>query len=64
MKSTLRTTSALTSIALAALAAPALAQSPAADETAESGIAEIIVTAQKVSQNAQDVPIRVDAHSG
>ncbi|MBA3863245.1 MAG: TonB-dependent receptor, partial [Erythrobacter sp.] len=39
-------------------AAPALAQDEAEDT---GGIAEILVTAQKVSENVQDVPIAITA---
>jgi iron complex outermembrane recepter protein len=64
MKSMLRATSAMPLAALAwvALATPALAQDAAPEEEADS--AEIIVTAQKRSENVQDVPIAVAVLSG
>ncbi len=51
--------------ALALLAAPAFAQTKTAAATtaADEGIEEIIVTAQRVSQSLQDVPIAVSAFS-
>ena len=55
----LRHTSALAAISLALAAAPAFAQS-AEDE----GLEEIIVTAQRVSENQKDVPISVATLNG
>jgi iron complex outermembrane recepter protein len=49
------------------LAAPAQAQSAAdteADNTATSGVADIVVTAQKRSERMQSVPVAVSAFSG
>ena len=49
------------------LAAPAQAQSAAdteADSTATSGVADIVVTAQKRSERMQSVPVAVSAFSG
>ena len=54
-------------IAAALCAAPALAQtSPEADDAgaAEAGVPEIVVTAQRVSENLQDVPLAITAISG
>ncbi|HMO76072.1 MAG TPA: TonB-dependent receptor [Sphingopyxis sp.] len=57
----------LAAVSLAAVAlssAPAFAQT-AADETTESrGLEEIVVTARKVSENLQDVPVAVTVLSG
>jgi iron complex outermembrane receptor protein len=63
MKSTLRATSALPLAALVmmAFAAPAMAQD-AEEENVDTG--EIIVTAQKRSENVQDVPVAVSVLSG
>jgi iron complex outermembrane recepter protein len=47
---------------LAMTASPALAQEAAADDN--GGIADIVVTAQKKSENLQDVPISVAAITG
>ncbi|MFP5454036.1 TonB-dependent receptor [Rhizorhabdus sp.] len=62
MKSLLRASSAM---ALAAIsigyAAPAFAQTPA---EAEESVAEIVVTAQKRSENLQSVPVAVSVLSG
>jgi iron complex outermembrane receptor protein len=44
--------------------APALAQEAPAAEDDGSGLKEIIVTARKVSENLQDVPVAVTAFSG
>ena len=59
---------AASTIALAAVlcAAPALAQAPAqaASESDEAGVPEIIVTAQRVSEKLQDVPLAITAISG
>ena len=62
MKSMLRASSALAGAALASLlaASPAMAQ----DAGDGAGIEEIIVTAQKVSENVQDVPISITAVTG
>jgi len=49
------------------LASPVYAQSAAgaeADETATSGVADIVVTAQKRSERMQSVPVAVSAFSG
>ncbi len=64
MKSTLRASSALplAALAWAVIATPALAQAAAPED--DSGSAEIIVTAQKRSENVQDVPIAVSVVSG
>jgi iron complex outermembrane receptor protein len=63
MKSMLRASSALplAALALAAIAAPAQAQE-AAEEDNNPG--EIVVTAQKRSENVQDVPVAVTVLSG
>ena len=63
MKSTLQTSSALalTGIALALAGGPAMAQSAADDESAST---EIVVTAQKRSENLQTVPVAVSVLSG
>jgi outer membrane receptor protein involved in Fe transport len=45
------------------LAAPAMAQTAGADVDIESGIDEIVVTAQRSAQSLQDVPIAVSAFS-
>jgi iron complex outermembrane recepter protein len=46
------------------MATPAVAQdAPQADETASTGIDEIVVTAQRQSESLQDVPIAVSAFS-
>jgi iron complex outermembrane recepter protein len=44
--------------------APDTAEAPQADDSAASGLAEIVVTAQKRSENLQDVPIAITAVSG
>jgi len=59
MKSMLRASSAL---ALIALATPAFAQDSAAEDDSANG--EIIVTAQKRSENLQDIPLAVSVLSG
>jgi iron complex outermembrane recepter protein len=46
------------------LATPALAQDAAAPTAEEEGIDDIVVTANRVEQNLQDVPIAVSAVSG
>ncbi|MCY1672827.1 TonB-dependent receptor [Novosphingobium sp. SL115] len=46
---------------LAAFASPALAQDAAQDGGNDSGIGEIVVTAQKRSENIQNVPIAISA---
>ncbi len=51
------------SIVAFASAAPALAQD-AAEPASEGGIQEIIVTANKVAENVQDVPIAITALTG
>lgn len=58
-------TAALTGLAALVLAPPAAAQGakPAADE-ASGGLADIVVTARKVSEKLQDVPVTVTAFSG
>lgn len=53
----------LTSTAMA-VAAPALAQAAADAEQNDGGIAEIVVTAQKRAESAQDVPIAISVFSG
>ncbi|MFM5885176.1 MAG: TonB-dependent receptor, partial [Novosphingobium sp.] len=55
----LRQSSAMAALALSAVAAPAFAQS--ADD---DGLQEIIVTAQRVSENQKDVPVSVATISG
>lgn len=47
---------------IAAVSTPAFAQEAAEDDS--SGLAEIIVTARKVEENLQDVPVAVTAFSG
>jgi iron complex outermembrane recepter protein len=59
----------LTGVSLAALAftaAPVLAQSaaPAAEAEDDRGLTQIIVTARKVAEDLQDVPVAVTAFSG
>lgn len=53
-------------VALSCIATPALAQaaSSAEDAEQEGGLTEIIVTARKVNENLQDVPVAVTVHSG
>ena len=70
MKTLLRATSAmpLAALALAAFSAPAYAQSasspaPAA-EADDAAPGEIVVTAQKRSENLHDVPVAVSVLSG
>ena len=64
--------SSLLAIAITSLAAPAFAQAPAATSTADpaaataaessdGGLEEIIVTAQKRSENIQDVSLSIQA---
>ena len=64
MKSMLRTSSALplAALAMVAFAAPAFAQDTANDDEGAPG--EIVVTAQKRSENVQDVPVAVSVLSG
>ncbi len=57
----LRQSSAAAALALSLCAAPALAQS--ATDT-DDGLGEILVTAQRVSENQKDVPISVSALRG
>ncbi len=66
MKSTLRSTSALAlaATALALFAAPAFAQDTAAESVEEAAPGEIVVTAQKRSENLQDIPLAVSVLSG
>jgi iron complex outermembrane receptor protein len=66
MKSTLRATSALPLAALVmlAFAAPAMAQDADEADDADTSNGEIIVTAQKRSENVQDVPVAVSVLSG
>ncbi|MFX7878604.1 hypothetical protein ABTK13_20280, partial [Acinetobacter baumannii] len=55
---------ALSATALSlAFAMPAHAQDTAAEDN-QGGIAEIVVTAQKVAENVQDVPIAITSVSG
>ncbi len=62
MNCMLRATSALTFAGLATiLATPAAAQDVSAEPANEAGIQEIIVTAQRVAENVQDVPISITA---
>lgn len=63
MKSMLRASSALplATLAMVAFASPALAQEAAEDDAAPG---EIVVTAQKRSENVQDVPVAVSVLSG
>jgi iron complex outermembrane receptor protein len=56
------TTATLMSGAALALAMPAFAQTAPAEQT-QGGIQEIVVTAQKRSENVQDVPIAISAFS-
>lgn len=64
MKSMLRTSSALplAALAMVAFAAPAYAQDAANEDEGAPG--EIVVTAQKRSENVQDVPVAVSVLSG
>jgi iron complex outermembrane receptor protein len=64
MKSMLRASSALplATLAMVAFASPALAQDTAAEDDNAPG--EIVVTAQKRSENVQDVPVAVSVLSG
>ena len=64
MKSMLRTSSALplAALAMVACAAPAFAQDKANEDNNAPG--EIVVTAQKRSENVQDVPVAVSVLSG
>ncbi|MEA3263581.1 MAG: TonB-dependent receptor [Pseudomonadota bacterium] len=64
MKSMLRTSSALplAALAMVAFAAPAYAQDTANEDEGAPG--EIVVTAQKRSENVQDVPVAVSVLSG
>jgi iron complex outermembrane receptor protein len=64
MKSMLRTSSALplAALALVAFAGPAYAQDTANED--ENAPGEIVVTAQKRSENVQDVPVAVSVLSG
>ncbi|MDE2570832.1 MAG: TonB-dependent receptor [Sphingomonadales bacterium] len=57
-------TSALALIASAAFAAPAVAQDGAVQANDQKGLGEIVVTARKVSENQQTVPVSVTAFSG
>ena len=64
MKSMLRASSALAAVALVALAAPAFAQDAPATADDDAAPGEIVVTAQKRSENLQDVPVAVSVLSG
>ncbi|MBC2665210.1 TonB-dependent receptor [Novosphingobium flavum] len=65
MKALLRLSTALP-VVIAALAVPAHAQqaNPAAEEASDAPVAEIVVTAQKRSENLQKVPLAVSVLSG
>jgi iron complex outermembrane receptor protein len=56
----LNTASALVLVAAASLAMPALAQ----ERAPQTGVEEVIVTAQRSSQNLQQVPLAVTGYSG
>jgi iron complex outermembrane receptor protein len=58
-------TASVLAMGVAGLAAPAFAQAtnPAAEEDT-GGLGEIIVTARKVEENLQDVPVSITAFSG
>lgn len=59
------TTASLAAVAASlATSAPATAQTTQAPPAADSGLAEIVVTARKVSENLQDVPVAVTVHTG
>lgn len=62
LRSTLARTLALSASTFAFMAAPALAQD-AGDTSTSEGVEEIVVTANKVAENVQDVPIAITALS-
>jgi iron complex outermembrane recepter protein len=49
---------------LGGMAAPAFAQAPAAADENSGGLADIIVTARKINEKLQDVPVSVTVFSG
>ncbi|MGL3822046.1 TonB-dependent receptor [Sphingopyxis sp. R3-92] len=59
----MRTSALGVSIAIAAISTPAFAQDTAAQDTADGGSAEIVVTAQGRSQLLSDVPVAISAVS-
>jgi iron complex outermembrane recepter protein len=66
MKHMLRASSAITlvTVAMSFSATPTMAQQTATKDTADSGLAEIVVTAQKRSENLQSIPVAVSVLSG
>src|SRR6185369_9680565 len=63
-KPLLHAAGSLVALVCAGLSQQASAQTANADSTSDQGLGEILVTARKVAENLQDVPVAVTAYSG